>query len=131
MKSRPEQSNSIELAGLSVNIDAVEYHPELPASEDKPYSFVYFITIQNNSDRTVTLRARKWVVTDKWADKLIIEGEGIVGAKPCLAPGEHFTYNSYHIIGFDSIAEGSYHGVDDCGRRVFVKIPPFEMKVPR
>ena len=32
----------------------------LPA--DKPHAFVYFITIHNSSDRTITLLGRKWVV---------------------------------------------------------------------
>lgn len=116
--------------GLRVTIDNIVYHPELPAEPERPYPFVYFITIHNDSDRSVTLRKRKWVVTDMFGDKIVVEGDGIVGKKPRLEPGDRFEYNSYHIIGTDSVAEGSYHGEDEDGRRIFVKIPPFQMRVP-
>lgn len=119
-----------ELPGLSVTLDRLEYHPELPAEPDRPYPYVYFLTIHNESDHTVTFRARKWVVTDQFGDKIVVEGEGIVQKKPRLAPGERFSYNSYHIIGANSVAEGSFHGVDDTGRHVFVRIPRFEMRLP-
>lgn len=91
---------------------------------------VYFITIHNDSDTTVTLLKRKWVVTDAHGDKIVVEGDRIVGHQPHLEPGEKFSYNSYHIIGTDSVAEGSFHGVDADGRRIFVKIPWFVMRVP-
>jgi ApaG protein len=119
-----------EIEGLYVTIDDVQYHPELPSEPGRPYPQVYFITIHNESDRTVTLLKRKWVVTDAYGDKIVVEGNKIVGKTPHLEPGQSFSYNSYHIIGSDSIAEGSYHGLDDLGRRIFVKIPPFTMRVP-
>ncbi len=120
----------VELGGLTVLLDRLEYHPELPAEVDRPFPYVYFLTIRNHSDRTVKLGARKWIVTDQFGDQLVIEGEGIVGKKPQLEPGEEFSYNSYHIIGENSVAEGSFHGVDDLGRHIFVRIPRFEMRVP-
>ncbi|MCE2826388.1 MAG: hypothetical protein LW626_04770 [Verrucomicrobium sp.] len=47
-------------------------------------------------------------------------------------PGLKVTvYNSRHIIGTHSaVAEGSYLGVDDAGRRIVVRIPRFRMEVP-
>ncbi len=120
----------VELAGLSVLLDRLEYHPELPAEVERPFPYVYFLTIRNHSDRTVRLGARKWIVTDQYGEQLVVEGEGIVGKKPQLAPGEEFSYNSYHIIGENSVAEGSFHGIDDLGRHIFVRIPRFEMRVP-
>ncbi|MCG3150691.1 MAG: Protein ApaG [Verrucomicrobiae bacterium] len=128
MGRTPKQA--VEVAGLWVSIDRVEYHPELPARVEQPYPLVYFITIHNDSDRTVRLTHRKWIVTDAAGEKYILEGEAIVGKKPRLEPGEIFSYNSYHIIGSDSIAEGSYHGVDEFDNRIFVRIPPFALTVP-
>jgi ApaG protein len=125
------QAGPLELPGLEVSLDALEYHPELPAQADRPFPMVYFITIRNHSDRAVTLTKRKWVVTDSFGDKHIVEGDGIVGQKPRLEPGAEFTYNSYHIIGSDSVAEGSYHGVDDLGQRIFTRIPRFHLVAPR
>jgi ApaG protein len=124
-------SGPLELPGLEVILDALEHHPELPAEKERPFPFVYFITIRNHSDRAVTLTKRKWVVTDAGNDKIVVEGDGIVGQKPRLEPGDEFSYNSYHIIGTDSVAEGSYHGVDDEGNRIFTRIPRFELIAPR
>lgn len=125
------KSDLLELPGLRVTLDRLVYAPELPAPPDKPHSFVYFISIHNGSDRTVTIKGRKWVVTNSRGEVTAIEGDGVVGEFPVLGPGEKFSYNSRHILDtVRAIAEGSYLGVDDAGRRVFVRIPTFEMVVP-
>ncbi|MFI5358177.1 MAG: Co(2+)/Mg(2+) efflux protein ApaG [Opitutales bacterium] len=123
---------STELPGLTARLDKLCYHHggcSLPA--DKPHAFVYFITIQNESERTVTLLGRKWVVDQQDGSQLVIEGDKIVGETPRLAPGEQFSYNSYHVTGEDAVARGSFHGVDDLGRKVHVVLPAFELRIPR
>lgn len=120
-----------ELEGLQVRIDKVAYMPSLEAPEDRPHPFVYHITIDNQSDETVTIKGRKWVVTDAQGRRVVVEGDGVVGKFPCLAPGEHFSYNSYHVIGTDSAAEGAFIGVNAEGAPVITRIPRFEMRVPR
>jgi ApaG protein len=119
-----------ELEGLRVTVDRVTFMPQLQASEDRPYPFVYEVTIHNDSAETVTIKGRKWVVTDTTGDTIVVEGDGVVGKFPRLEPGEEFSYNSYHTIGADSVAEGAYIGVTEEGAPVLVRIPPFEMKVP-
>ncbi len=124
--------SSHELPGLTARLDKLHYHhggASLPA--DKPHAFVYFVTIQNHSEQIVTLLGRKWVVLHSDGTRLVIEGDKIVGETPRLAPGEEFSYNSYHVSGLDAQAHGSFHGVDDLGRKVHVILPPFEMTVPR
>ncbi|HVU22649.1 MAG TPA: ApaG domain [Opitutus sp.] len=123
--------SSSEVPGLSARLDKLVYHhggPSLPA--DKPHAFVYYITISNASDRVVTLLGRKWVVLHADGSRLVIEGDRIVGETPRLAPGEQFSYNSYHITGCDATAQGAFHGVDEHGRRIHVVLPPFEMVIP-
>lgn len=125
-------SSSRELPGLTARLDKLCYHhggASLPP--DKPHAFVYFITIQNASDRTVTLLGRKWVVLHQDGSRLVIEGDKIVGETPQLAPGEQFSYNSYHVTGTDACAHGSFHGVDEFGERIHVILPPFEMTIPK
>ena len=119
-----------EVAGLRVSVDEVEYVPTLDAPPDRPHPFVYFITIHNRSTETVFIRGRKWVVTDRQGCKIVVEGDGVVGQFPRLAPGEQFSYNSYHVIGSDSAAEGAFLGVDEAGRPFITRIPRFEMHVP-
>ena len=60
----------------------------------------------------------------------IAEGDGVVGQMPNLGPGEEFSYNSYHVARGSGHAEGSFFGLTEEGRRVFVRIPRFKMKLP-
>lgn len=119
-----------ELTSLRVHLDQLVYAPDLEAPSDRPHPFVYGITIENESEETVTIKGRKWVVTDVRGNKVVVEGDGVVGKFPRLAPGERFSYNSYHVIGCDSIAEGAFIGVNDEGEPVVTRIPRFTMNVP-
>ncbi|MCS6245475.1 MAG: ApaG domain [Opitutus sp.] len=122
---------SLALPGLTARLDKLVYHhggKSLPP--DKPHAFVYFITIHNGSERTVTLLGRKWVVTHANGSQLVVEGDKIVGETPRLAAGEQFFYNSYHVTAESARSQGSFHGVDDLGRRVHVVLPAFELIVP-
>ena len=123
---------STALAGLTGRLDKLVYHHASTClCPDKPHAFVYFITIKNESDRAVTLLGRKWVILHADGDRLVVEGDKIVGETPHLAPGEHFSYNSCHVTGLDAEAHGSFHGVDETGRKIHVLLPPFHMVVPR
>jgi ApaG protein len=125
-------TSSLELPGLTARLDRLEHHhggASLP--EDKPHAFVYYITIRNASDRAVTLLGRKWVIEYGTGDRLVIEGDKIVGETPRLAPGEEFSYNSHHVTGCDARVQGGFHGVDESGAKVHVLLPPFELRIPR
>jgi ApaG protein len=119
-----------ELDGLSVTVDRVAYMPNLDAPPDKPFPFVYFITIHNASTEAVTIRGRKWVVVEMSGETVVVEGDGVVGKTPRIEPGSSFSYNSYHVIATDSVAEGAFIGITEKGQPVVVKIPQFEMQSP-
>ena len=121
----------IELPGLHVRIDDVVFQPQALVSMDVPNRFVYYITIRNDSDTPVTIKGRKWVVTESSGEVTAVEGDGVVGEFPYLEPGGHFTYNSSHVFSSSkAVATGSYLGVDDLQNRVIVRIPEFEMEAP-
>ena len=125
-------TSALELPGLSVKLDKLVHRSglgELPP--DKPHAFIYYLTIHNESDRTVTLLGRKWVVEHADGTRLVVEGDRIVGEPPCLAPGASFSYNSYHVTADDARVHGSFHGLDEHGRRIWVRIQPFALKIPR
>lgn len=121
----------LELPGLTVTIDQVLHQSDAHTPPDRPNCFAYFISIQNDSDVTVTIKGRKWVVRDEAGDTIALEGDGVVGKFPRLRPGEKFSYNSCHVFDTPSaVAEGSYLGITDDGRKVFTRIPRFKMRVP-
>jgi len=90
----------------------------------------HHIDAHSHSETEVTIRGRKWVVADAEGHRVVVEGDGVVGKFPHLQPGQQFTYNSYHTIGSDSVAEGAFFGVTDSGEMVFTRIPQFEMRAP-
>lgn len=121
----------LELPGLTVVLDKLVHRHDLeklPA--DRPHAFIYYLTIRNASDRTVTLLGRKWIIENFDGPQEILEGDKIVGETPRLAPGEQFSYNSHHITGAGARVHGSFHGIDDQQRRIFTRIPAFELKIP-
>jgi ApaG protein len=119
-----------EIPELRVSIDRLVFVPADSAAGEEEHRFVYFITIRNDSNETVTIKGRKWVVTDEEGDRIVVEGDGVVGETPRLEPGETFTYNSAHPVRRNSVAEGAYFGVTEGGVPVFTRIPKFALKIP-
>ena len=121
----------VELDGLKVVVDRAVYQPDMATPEDRPHCFAYFITIHNNSEKTVTIKGRKWVVDEADGNKTVVEGDGVVGLFPELEPGETFDYHSFHLFGGAwAVAKGSYIGLDEDGQTVVTRIPEFRMEVP-
>jgi ApaG protein len=58
------------------------------------FAFSYHITIENQSKDSVQLNTRHWEIYDSLNDLEIVDGEGVIGKKPVLKPGEKHTYSS-------------------------------------
>lgn len=124
-------SDFLEPAGLRVTLDRLLFEPDVETPEDRPYCFVYYISIHNDTDEPVTIKGRKWVVTNSRGEVTAVEGDGVVGEHPTIWPGDKFSYNSYHLLDTKvAVAEGSYIGTDAKGRKILVRIPTFKMRVP-
>jgi ApaG protein len=120
----------LELPGLRVTVDRVVHYRDAQTPPDRPHCFAYFITIHNDSDVAVTIKGRKWVVKNTRGEIVAVEGDGVVGEFPRIEPGDSFSYNSFHLNDTTkAVAEGSYIGVDEKGRKVLTRIPKFEMVV--
>jgi ApaG protein len=117
--------------GLWVKLDRLVHQPDVLTSPDRPHCFAYFISIHNDGDEKVTIKGRKWVVTESSGDVIVVEGDGVVGEFPTIPPGKHFTYNSFHVIHSNHAkVEGSYLGISENSVPIVVQIPPFELVVP-
>ena len=96
------------------------------------YVFAYTIIIKNLSNISAQLVARHWVITDANGKIEEVHGEGVVGEKPYLSPGESFEYTSGAIIRTPvGTMEGSYKMVTDDGTEFRTPIPAFTLAVPR
>jgi ApaG protein len=88
------------------------YQPDesdLSDATDKKYVFAYRIEIENRGTRTVQLLSRHWWITDDRQEVREIEGEGVIGQRPFISPGEVFAYSSCCILATPSgLMRGSY-----------------------
>ncbi len=105
--------------------------PQLQAPVGRPYPFAYFLTIDNQSAETVTITARKWLVRDDQTGAIeVMEGDGVVGEKPRLGPGQAFSYNSYHVCRGPAAVTGAFFGENEVGEKIVVRIPEFRLTPP-
>ncbi|MFN5169056.1 MAG: Co2+/Mg2+ efflux protein ApaG [Cyclobacteriaceae bacterium] len=79
--------------GVKVSVET-EYQPSYSSPSQYHYVFTYKITIENQSDFTVQLQRRKWMIHDAAFTTREVEGEGVVGQQPILEPGQTHQYVS-------------------------------------
>ncbi len=79
--------------GITVRV-AVNFLPEQSRIEAGKWFWVYHIRIENHSDQVVQLLSRCWKITDGRGMVNEIEGEGVVGEQPVIAPGGSHDYVS-------------------------------------
>lgn len=72
------------------------------------FAFSYEITIENHSKDSVQLKSRHWEILDALNDLETVDGEGVVGEKPVLKPGEKYTYTSGCLLTSPFGAMGGY-----------------------
>lgn len=96
------------------------------------YAFSYEITIENQSKDSVQLNARHWEIYDALNQKEIVDGEGVVGIKPVIKPGESHTYSSGCILLSPIGAmKGYYNMINFTSTKSFqVTIPTFKLSAP-
>ena len=104
---------------------------DLTATGDEKYVFAYHIEIENRGTRTVQLRSRHWWITDAEQDVREVEGQGVVGQHPIIAPGQIFSYSSWCVLPTASgWMRGSYSMVVTGGDEIDVPIPCFSLATP-
>ena len=96
------------------------------------FAFGYQISIENQGKDAVQLMARHWQIHDALNHPETVDGEGVVGKKPVLKPGEKHTYTSGCLLTSPFGAmQGYYHMVNFTTTRKFrVKIPVFKLSAP-
>jgi ApaG protein len=105
-----------------------------PEQSDPPagrWFFVYTITITNESDETVQLMTRHWLITDGDNHVQEVKGPGVIGVQPVLEPGQSHTYSSGCPLGTPfGVMEGTYQMVSASGETFDVRIAPFTLSEP-
>lgn len=113
---------------ISVKTSYIEDQSD-PLSER--YVFSYTITIHNAGNAAAKLINRHWVITDANGDVQEVRGEGVVGEKPHLKPGEAFRYTSGTVMQTPvGSMSGSYEMLTDDNDTFDVEIPMFTLSIP-
>ena len=96
------------------------------------FSFSYSITIENQSNDSVQLISRHWNIFDSLNNLEVIEGDGVVGKKPILAPKKSYTYSSYgNLTSSIGSMKGFFNMINFTTTKNFrVYIPSFQLTVP-
>lgn len=93
------------------------------------FAFTYEITIENQGKDSVQLNSRHWEIFDSLNDVEVVDGEGVIGKKPVLKPGEKHTYSSGCLLASPFGAmKGHYEMVNFATTKTFkVSIPTFRL----
>ncbi|MGB1307712.1 MAG: Co2+/Mg2+ efflux protein ApaG [Oceanihabitans sp.] len=114
--------------GIKISVDTI-YEGAFYKNNKIQYAFSYHVTIENQSKDTVQLYARYWNIFDALNAVETVTGEGVVGEKPILKPGELHTYTSGCLLHAPiGTMQGYYYMQNFNSSKMFrVTIPSFNL----
>lgn len=116
--------------GIRVQVESF-YDEDRSAPDESYYFFAYQVQISNVGQETAQLVSREWIITDAQGQEQHVQGPGVVGEQPVLAPGETFEYTSFCPLSTPvGTMHGSYQMVTRAGERFDAVIAPFSLAVP-
>ena len=129
---------SIDLAPVSdattgdVRVEVLSlYSAENSRPKQNAWIFQYTVRITNLGTGTAQLISRHWTITDALDHVEEVQGPGVIGQQPVLAPGESFKYSSWCPLKTPTgFMRGTYQMVREGGATFDVEIAPFALKAP-
>jgi ApaG protein len=125
-----------ELAPMSdavtnhIRVEVLSRHsPENSRPQQNEWVFQYTVRITNQGLETVQLISRHWIITDADGHTEEVQGPGVVGEQPVLAPGESYKYSSWCPLKTPAgVMRGAYQMVSADGKGFDIEIAPFGLK---
>ncbi|APY12712.1 Co2+/Mg2+ efflux protein ApaG [Seonamhaeicola sp. S2-3] len=117
--------------GIKISVETT-YEGSFYRNYKIQYAFGYKVTIENQSKDSVQLQSRHWEILDALNNEEIVDGEGVIGKKPVLEPGESHTYTSGCLLTSPFGAmQGYFTMVNFTTTKKFnVDIPTFKLSAP-
>jgi ApaG protein len=113
--------------GIAVRV-AVSFLAEQSDPASNRWFWSYHVRIENGCELAVQLLSRTWQIVDGRGTLHEVQGEGVVGEMPLIAPGASFDYVSGCPLDTPSGSmSGSYRLVDADGTAFDVAIPRFQL----
>ena len=125
-----------ELAPISdavtsgIRVEVLSRHsPENSRPNQDEWVFQYTVRITNQGGETVQLLNRHWIITDALEHIEEVQGPGVVGEQPVLAPGESFKYSSWCPLKTPTgMMRGTYQMARSDGGTFDIEIAPFALR---
>ena len=116
--------------GIRVRVVS-RYSREHSHPEQAQWFFLYTVEIKNEGKKTVQLESRHWIIENADGKIQEVQGPGVVGEEPILAPGESFEYTSGCPLTtpFGSM-RGTYQLRAEDGTSFDLEIAPFTLSEP-
>lgn len=124
------KSNYIVTHAVRVEVQS-NYIAQQSIEAEQQFVFSYTITISNQSNETVQLIDRYWLITDANGESNTVSGEGVIGQQPHIKPNESFTYTSGCVLKSPlGNMQGHYQMQQRDGELIQVDIPLFRLVKP-
>ena len=116
--------------GITVRV-AVNFLPEQSQVDNGHWFWAYHIRLENEGPLPVQLITRHWEITDGRGALHNVDGEGVVGDQPVLAPGASYDYVSGCPLNTPTgVMEGSFQMLAADGMAFDAIIPRFMLSAP-
>ena len=127
---RPHPAPISEAITRNIRVEVLSrYSPEHSQPLNDEWMFQYTVRITNQSEETVQLISRHWVIVDGLDRMREVKGPGVVGEQPVLAPGESYKYSSWCPLKTPTgTMRGTYQMVGSDGGQFDIEIAPFALR---
>ncbi|SFR85003.1 Co2+/Mg2+ efflux protein ApaG [Sphingomonas jatrophae] len=116
--------------GLAVRV-SVSFLPEQSDPARGRWFWAYHIRLENEGPVSVQLLTRHWIITDGRGGRHEVQGDGVVGEQPVIAPGGSYDYVSGCPLDTPTgTMQGSYHMASEDGSTFDAAIPRFSLIAP-
>ncbi len=116
--------------GVTVRV-SVSFLSEQSQPAQGRWFWAYHVRIENEGEMAVQLLTRRWLITDGRGSRHEVEGEGVVGEQPVIAPGASYDYVSGCPLATPTGAmQGSYFMMGEDGSGFDADIPRFPLIAP-
>jgi ApaG protein len=110
---------------------APAYVPERSDPEHNQYFYSYKIRITNRGEFSCRVIHRHWKIKDGNGKVYEVQGSGVIGEQPMLAPGESYEYTSFCPLHSPyGNMRGKYQMIDQFGNRFWIDVPVFFFRKP-
>ena len=121
-----------ELAPISdavtdgIRVEVLAQHSPESKHPTHEWVFRYTVRITNQSNDTVQLLSRHWIITDALEHTEEVKGPGVIGEQPVLEPGASFKYSSWCPLRTPTgMMRGTYQMARADGTQFDIEIAPF------